>query len=126
MQQVIFEEHWSDANGRPAGGISCGRGFTISWQNGQLGAHRAGCESEGCRGDEGWSHVVGCTRRPPNGAFVEGVLLAVAGRIAHYQAGEFACAENAEALEHIGRALAALDRRTQDRRERGVEGTHEA
>jgi len=45
-----FSEHWRDDKGRPAGGVSSGRGFAISWQNGPLG-----------RGNE---------RRDPNGAFV--------------------------------------------------------
>ncbi len=104
MRTPFFEEHWADAEGRPAGGTSSGRGFTISWQNGPLG-----------RGGE---------RREPNGAFVENVLAAVIGRIEFYEATQFACAENAEALEHLQLAAEALERRTKAREARAVEGTH--
>jgi hypothetical protein len=34
MFQGFFSEHWRDAQGRPAGGVATGRGFTISWQKG--------------------------------------------------------------------------------------------
>ena len=56
MRQGHFEEHWSDKDGNPAGGVSSGRGFAISWQNGPLGR--------------------GVERREPNGAFVEDVIAA--------------------------------------------------
>lgn len=104
MKQGHFEEHWSDVNQNPAGGVSSGRGFTISWQNGPLG-----------RGDE---------RREPNGAFVEDVLAAVIGRIECYQASRFNCAENDTALFHLKSAAEALDARTRSREARAVEGTH--
>ena len=55
-----LEEHWTDSDGNPTGGVSSGRGFTISWQNGPLG-----------RGED---------RVEPNGAFVEDVIAAVIGR----------------------------------------------
>ena len=105
MKQGIFQEHWSDDQGRPAGGVSSGRGLAISWQNGPLG-----------RGDE---------RREPNGAFVEDVIDAVIGRIEFYEASEFACSENQEALEHLRAVARALDRRTKEREARRVEGLHE-
>ena len=104
MLAQFFDEHWNDADGNPAGGVSSGRGFTVSWQNGPLG-----------RGEE---------RREPNGAFVETVLAACLNRILFYQAGRFACIENARAIEHIEAALGALGQRTRGREERGVEGTH--
>lgn len=65
MKQGHFEEHWCDADGNPAGGVSSGKGFVCSWQNGPLG-----------RGND---------RREPNGAFVEDVIQAVIGRIEFYQ-----------------------------------------
>lgn len=99
-----FSEHWKDEQGRPAGGVSSGRGFTVSWQNGPLG-----------RGDE---------RRQPNGAFVEDVLGACLGRLEFYQASEFACDENADAIAHIFDALTRLNERTVRRTAAGVEGTH--
>ena len=106
MKQGHFEQHWSDANGNPAGGTSSGRGFTISWQNGPLGQ-------------------VGTTdRKEPNGAFVEDVIQAVIGRINFYQDSRFACGDNAEALAFLNKAAEALDRRTKNRESRQVEGTH--
>jgi hypothetical protein len=109
MKQGFFDEHWLDANDNPAGGVSTGIGFTISWQNGPLGR------------DE--------TRRTSNGAFVEDVIEAVQRRIHFYQSasqGRFACEENAEALKHLAEAAFWLDKRTQDREARKVEGLHKA
>jgi len=104
LKQGHFAEHWNDDNGNPAGGVSTGKGFTISWQNGPLGR--------------------GVDRREPNGAFVEDVIQAVIGRIQFYQASRFNSADNAEALDHLRLAAEALDRRTRDREKRDVEGTH--
>ena len=104
MKQGHFEEHWFDKDGNPAGGVSSGRGFAISWQNGPLG-----------RGND---------RKEPNGAFVEDVIAAALGRIEFYQKSKFACEENAEAIRHLKAALFTLDARTKDRENRGVEGTH--
>lgn len=106
MKQGHHEEHWSDSSGNPAGGVSSGRGFTISWQNGPLG-----------RGD---------ARREPNGAFVEDVIAAVIGRIEFYQRSRFACGENEDALASLRRAAVYLDDRTKAREARAVEGTHAA
>lgn len=104
MKNGHFEEHWSDENGNPAGGVSCGRGFAISWQNGPLG-----------RGDD---------RKIPNGAFVEDVIQAVIGRIEFYQKSKFMCMDNENALKYLRLAAEALDHRTKDREQRNVEGTH--
>lgn len=96
-------EHWSDA-GKPAGGVSYGVGFCVSWQNGPLG-----------RGSE---------RREPNGAFVETLLEVVADRLRYYQSAEFASDYNARAIESVEAALSVLRSRTADREARGVEGTY--
>lgn len=104
MRQGFFEQQWSDADGRPAGGVSTGRGFTISWQNGPLGR--------------------GAERAEPNGAFVEDIIAAAIGRLEFYQASAFACTENATALLRLKEAAEWLDRRTKDRERRAVEGTH--
>jgi len=104
--QGFFSEQWSDDSDNPAGGCTSGRGFTISWQNGPLG-----------RGND---------RREPNGAFVEDVIAAAADRIEFYQSSKFACDDNAEAIEHLRKAIDALQRRTRDRETRDVEGTHAA
>lgn len=104
MEQTITGTHFTDDNGNPAGGVTQGTGILISWQNGPLGT--------------------GPDRVPPNGAFVEGVLVAALDRLEHYQESAFACDENAEAIRHIKDALAACNKRTQRRVSRGVEGTH--
>jgi hypothetical protein len=104
MKQGHFSEHWKDEQGRPAGGVSTGRGFTISWQNGPLG-----------RGND---------RREPNGAFVEDVIQAVIRRIEFYQSTQFHCTDNADALKALQIAAEHLDNRTKNREAREVEGTH--
>ena len=100
-----FWEHWKDEQGRPAGGVSSGHGFTISWQNGPLG-----------RGSE---------RREPNGAFVEDVILACQERLRFYQESGFECEENDIAIQHLHEALETLDARTKRREQAGVEGTYQ-
>lgn len=104
MLQGHFSEHWLDQDANPAGGVSTGRGFTISWQNGPLGH--------------------GNTRREPNGAFVEDVIQAVMSRLQFYQQSRFACQANEDALNSLHDAARALDARTRDREMRQVEGTH--
>ena len=103
-QPFLADEHWRDAEGRPAGGVTSAVGLTISWQNGPLGR--------------------GAERREPNGAFVETVIEAAISRLSAYQRSPFNCAENEEAIEHLLDAKAALERRTASREARGVEGTH--
>jgi hypothetical protein len=100
----ITSEHWRDASGNPAGGITQGVGLLISWQHGPLGR--------------------GITRRGRNGAFVEDVIAAVVDRLEEYQASSFKCSCNQVAIDHLNRALGSLEARTADREERGVEGTH--
>lgn len=104
MNSKIYQEHWVDANGNPAGGNTFGNGFAIGWQNGPLG-----------RGEE---------RKPQNGAFVEDVISAAIGRIEFYQSSKFKCYENEEARKYLCAALACLQSRTMKREERHVEGTH--
>ena len=104
MMQEISENHWNDEDGNPAGGHTSGTGFNIEWQNGPLG-----------RGKD---------RKNPNGAFVEGVIQAAAGRLQFYQESKFKCARNAAVLDHLKAALKLLNERTADREERRVEGTH--
>lgn len=104
MKQGHYNENWSDADGNPAGGVNTGRGFTISWQNGPLGR--------------------GAEREEPNGAFVEDIIDAVIRRINFYQCSQFACDENAKALDHLCSALAVLMDKTADREARGVEGEY--
>ena len=107
MRQKITQTHNLDDDGNPTGGTTSGDGLYITWQNGPLG-----------RGDE---------RNQPNGAFVEGVILAAIGRLQFYQTasgGKFACRENALAITKLEEALMWLEERTRAREERAVEGTH--
>lgn len=104
MQQELWSSNRFDDDGKPAGGHAVATGLTVVWQQGPLG-----------RGHD---------RVEPNGAFVETVIEAARRRLRFYQETEFACAENSEAIRHLGYALAILERRTAGREARQVEGTH--
>lgn len=103
MRQYIKGEHQTEG-GNPAGGHTTGTGIDIQWQNGPL--------------------AIDGERRPPNGAFVEGVIEAAIDRLQYYQESKFACEENGHALVLLDQALRWLNKRTEDREKRGVEGTH--
>lgn len=60
-----------------------------------------------------------------NGVTHEVLLAVVIDRLEGYQSGQFACEENAVALEALRTAVIALKSRTQKRLARGVEGTHQ-
>ena len=57
-----------------------------------------------------------------NGVGVENLLLIAADRLRFYQNSRFSCAENADALESVERALERLRARTARREGAGVEG----
>lgn len=59
-----------------------------------------------------------------NGLTQEVLLAIVADRLRSFQAGAFACHENAAALEAVEAAMVALLSRTKARMARGVEGTN--
>lgn len=59
-----------------------------------------------------------------NGVTQEVLLAIVIDRLRSFQAGPYACPENAAALTHSVEALEALKSRTKARMARGVEGTH--
>lgn len=61
-----------------------------------------------------------------NGITQEVLLAIVADRLRSFQAGQFACRENALALTKIEEAMQWLHARTRGRMSRGVEGTHAA
>ena len=103
-EENIRIENKLDKHGNPAGGCVIGTGIRIDWQNGPLG-----------RGDN---------RQPQNGAFVEDVLGAALNRLRHYQTTRFKCRENEDAIIEIEHALNYLKRRTKEREDQGVEGTH--
>ena len=53
------------------------------------------------------------------------LLAVILDRLRCFQASPYQCVENAEAILHVVEAIAALERRTVDRRARGVEGRHQ-
>ncbi len=59
-----------------------------------------------------------------NGLTHEVLLAIIADRLRSFQAGQFACSENAAALESVEAAQRSLKSRTEARLARGVEGTH--
>jgi hypothetical protein len=59
-----------------------------------------------------------------NGITQEALLAIVIDRLRSFQAGPFACGENALALSHCEEALRQLQKRTVARIARGVEGTN--
>jgi hypothetical protein len=61
-----------------------------------------------------------------NGVTHEALLAVVIDRLKGFQAGPFACRENAIALTKLEEALLWLQKRTRDRLARGVEGTNKA
>ena len=60
-----------------------------------------------------------------NGVTHEALLAILIDRLEHFQAGPYACPENASALDFLEAAQWALKARTKARMDRGVEGTHE-
>lgn len=60
-----------------------------------------------------------------NGCQIEDVITALITRLQGFQKGPFACVENQVALDHLNGALAALELRTAQREQRGVEGTNQ-
>lgn len=104
MKNGYFKENIITNEGVVAGGICCGRGFTISWQNGPLG-----------RDNE---------KKEPNGAFVEDIIDAMISRLECYQNSTFKCQENEDAIEALKIAAKRLDNRTKERESRKVEGTY--
>ncbi len=59
-----------------------------------------------------------------NGVTHEALLAILIDRMRGFQAGQYACRDNAVALTHLEEALMWLQRRTRERIKRGVEGTH--
>lgn len=60
-----------------------------------------------------------------NGVTQEALLTVIIDRLRCFQAGEFACRENACALTHLEEALHWMQQRTISRMRRGVEGKHQ-
>ena len=94
---VYRVEPLTEAGDHPEGAINP---FTVSFQNGPIKE----------------SGVNGCQQ--------EDLLIIVIDRLQSFQAGAFACRENALALTKCQEALHWLNHRTADRRQRGVEGVN--
>lgn len=60
-----------------------------------------------------------------NGVTHEALIAIVIDRLEGFQAGDFPCRENADAIIDLKRALEVLNKRTAERVARGVEGTLE-
>ena len=60
-----------------------------------------------------------------NGVTHEVLLAILIDRMSGFQAGKFACENNAQALRGLMHAQVSLQRRTLERMNRGVEGTHD-
>lgn len=60
-----------------------------------------------------------------NGVTGEALVAIEIDRLRSFQAGPYACRENAIALTHFEEGLMWLQRRTRERIKRGVEGTHQ-
>lgn len=58
-----------------------------------------------------------------NGVSQEALMAILIDRLRSFQAGPYACRENAIALTHLEEGLMWLQKRTRDRMARGVEGT---
>ena len=60
-----------------------------------------------------------------NGVMDEDLLVMIKCRLEHFNQTEFRCKENSMSITKIEEALLWLRKRTMDREDRGVEGTHE-
>ncbi len=93
-----------DENGVPTGGFVRGIGIVIAWQDGPLGRD--------------------AERKAQTGAYVEDVLGACLERLKYYQSTKYRCPENVLAVSKLEDALQWIQKRTEDREQRLVEGTH--
>ena len=60
-----------------------------------------------------------------NGIHNEDLICIVIDRLEGFQSGDYACEDNGKAIANLHMALANLRKRTDERKERGVEGTNE-
>lgn len=101
----FVSNNFLDEEGKPAGGVAFGPGFTIAWQRGALVSPT---------GD----------RRDQNGAFGETVIGALLDHYHFFQTTPFICEENQQVIKCLEEALRVIQSRTMTRFKRGVEGTH--
>lgn len=103
--KLVVKDYLDNTNA-PDGGEYESLGLSIKWQRGPL---KLPGETE---------------LLPPNGAFVETVIEAAIRRLQFYQLTRFKCEENAEAIEHLQKAMDAVQARIKRRAEAGILGTH--
>lgn len=111
----VQSEHYTDAEGRPSGGVAVSTGMCVIFQDGPTLGEKPLCDA---------GVQISAHHYCKNGAFVEDLLEAAKSRLEHYQASAFACDENAAALEKVQEALAALAERRNKRLAEGKYGTH--
>lgn len=97
----MINQRWETPERLPDGGVSTGIGFTIAWQRGPLTSGR-------------------------NGAFLLDVLNSCREQLIYFESGQFACAENKEALGKVTEAIDVLASRLSRRQSEGTLGTHTA
>lgn len=59
-----------------------------------------------------------------NGCVIEDLISICIDRLQYFQESEFRCRENASALTHLEQSLMWLNKRTLERRAKGIEGTN--
>lgn len=100
LEAILEKDGNAKVSIQPDGSIAIGNTRRISFQNGPI--QEAGV----------------------NGISGEALLAIQIDRLRSFQAGQYACRENAIALTHLEDALMWLQKRTRDRLARGVEGTN--
>lgn len=100
----VTVRNYLDADGNPAGGYAHGVGFCVSFQDGPRGKADGGALN------------------PPNGAFVEDLLVAARQRLEFFQTSRFTHPANVDAIAAIDGAIGALHLRANERAVRGVLG----
>ena len=109
---AVFGHNETDADGNPAGGYALDQQTSSRPPRMQIYFQDGPVNREAGEG--------------ANGVFVEDLIEVAKIRLQFYQESAFACAENAEAIEHLKSAILALTRRRDDREARGVQGQHKA
>lgn len=108
----------------PGPGNAC-HDYAISFHD-----ERYGCDRSPLSERFGRNCIIGFQKGPVaeagvNGISNESLLAVLIDRMQGFQSGPFACRDNAIALTHLEEALMWLQKRTQDRLARGVEGTNQ-
>lgn len=111
VQSGIKCTNVTDPDGNPTGG-------TVNFRIGERNPLRVQWQ-DGPRNPDAEGNLA-----PSNGAFVEDVIYAALQRLEFFQNSKYESSYNADAINHLNKALEALDGRRKDRANRGVEGQH--